>query len=1478
MSFLYPAAFAGMISLGLIVLMYMLKQKQTVETFSTTMLWEKAVLRTMANKPWQKLRKSLLMLLQLLIAALIVFALAHPFISSGLNNGHFVLIVDTSYSMQAADEVPSRFENAIVKAEEFIHSCAPGSVYTVVCADGNPYIAINAAENKQNAITELKKLSATNTATDKDSLKSILDALNQGEDVQFVAFSGKGYEFADIDITNYAIGEAVGNIALTSIAHSVDSDRVVAMVNVKNYGDKPVENALSLYADGTLFDIKAFKLESYGELNVFFTNVPYGTLRLGAELKDEDALPADNYRYDVVKYADTKQAVLFTDGNVFLESALKLIPSIELYKGDLADIDMAEGYFLYIYDGVLPETMPVDGHTIVFNPPEGRDSTPTGDSFYIDEFSVNDRSFLSNIDDFEFGIAKSKELIAPENATVILSAAGSPIAYSAESEGTKKAVFGFDLHETDLPLKKEFPIFIYNLINYFVPDRIYQGSEIAAGDSVWINVYPDADKVNIITPDEKTVTIVPPYPAERFSETQNPGIYTVEQILKDRSLYDEFSINLKIDENSNLLDGYAANTQSTAGQRLGAGRRNITNIAIIICIILVILEWFVLNKGVIKRPDAVRLALLAILILSLFDLSINKSADKTALIFAVDISDSVKEEDRQTRQIINDSLKDKQTGDIAGLVTFSDSASIERFPSEQVSGFSISGRSDGSFTNIAKGLMAAAPALPDGYNKKVVLVSDGNENVGDAYAAIRQLRSLNIMVDILPIEPVLGLDAQVSRINVPLRIGKDMNYNMEVTTYSTGANGGLLNIYKNNSLILSANIDMKPGENRYVFSDVADVGGNIVYRAEIIPDSDYIYQNNKAYAYSYVDHVPKILILNHDGSASEIIKIMEGASLEYDSIMPQSVPASLENLNMYDAVILANINYDDMPEGFGEILSAYVKNGGGLLATGGENSYALGGYHNTALEEILPVNMELKSKEELPDQAMIIVMDRSGSMTSGRYGVSKLEMAKESIIRSVDALNDNDYFGVLAFDTVNHWVVEPAKIGGNRADVIERIASISDGGGTLIKPAVIEGYEVLKGMDTKLKHIILLTDGQDGDRNYAQIIEQMRADGVTMSTVAVGGDSDTALLEGLAEQAGGRYYFTDEFSDLPKIFTKEAFLSGKKHINNEEFYAALGTYSPITENITALAPFYGYVSTTAKNRADIALYAMEEEPLLASWQYGIGRSVAFMSDMDGNWSRDMLLTDEGVGLFNNMVSWVVRREIGMEIYSKAIHVSEGSEIILSLPYTAGINGISALITTPDMEEIETNFIQSAPGEYKAIIDSRTEGTYIAAIALNKDSGIEYSMNGINLAFSAEYDLRQMEFGQNLLKQLAVAGGGKILSSEDNVFDFALNKNSVKTIIKPWIILSAILFLLFDIAYHRFPGLAEKMNMNKLFISLKKDKKNVESIIDTEELKTYEKTKIKTDEKQAERINTNSSEKPASTSARLVTSKKKRSGR
>ncbi|MDL2248274.1 VWA domain-containing protein [Tyzzerella sp. OttesenSCG-928-J15] len=1480
MGFLYPIGFLAFLSLGAIIIMYMLKQKQTVEPFSTNMFWEKAVLRTMANKPWQKLRKSLLLFLQLLLAALITLALVNPYIKGGASYSHYVVVIDCSYSMQAVDVKPTRFDAALKQAEEFIESCPQGSFFSVIAAKDYPFAAVNSTDNKSQAISGLKGLKPTNVEVDETALFSMLTSFNQEEGVQFVSFSDKGFGFTGLNIAHKPIGEKGENIALTALSHSVDSDRIIAMVKVKNFGSEMAENKISLYADGLLFDMKAFSLEAGAETDVFFTNVPVDTVRLSAELTDEDILPADNFVYDVVKGERVENVVLFTEGNVFLENALRLIPSINLYVGDVKDIESAEGYYLYIYDGVTPETFPENGHVIMFNPISGSELFSIRENkFYPEEIIVNDRSFLNNIDSFDFSIASSSSFSLNSGASALLSSAGEVIAYSEEINGAKKAVFGFDLHETNLPLKKEFPIFVYNLIGWFVPENIFGESKVFAGDIINVNVYPDAQKVTVTTPEGNARTILPPNPAESFDDTGATGFYTVEQQRSSGVAFDEFPVNIKIGESSDLSKGYNYSQSEEGAPAESTGKLNLSNIIIIICIILILVEWYVLSRGVVKLPDWVRITLIAILIFALFDFNINKETKKTAVVFAVDTSDSVADKKGDIQAAINGGLINMGKNDIAGLTTFSKDASVKTMPSGDVNNFQINGDTKGEYTNISKGLMASMGILPDDYNKKIVLVTDGNENLGDAYLSAKQLHSQGIVVDVLPVDSVKYKDAQITRINVPERIGKDMGYNIEVVTYALGENTAKLNLYKNNTMVLSDEIEMKNGENRYVFSDIADVGGNIVYKAEIIPNEDYSYKNNKAYAYSYVDHVPRILIVDDMASAAEIEKIIDNTSIEYETLPPMFLPTDLESLNMYDGVILANINYDDLPQDFSEVLESYVKNGGGLLATAGDNSYAIGSYYKTKLEDILPVNMELKSKEELPDQAMVIVLDRSGSMSSGRYGVSKLAMAKEAVIRSIDALNENDYYGVLTFDTVNQWVVEPNMVGDNKAGIIDKVASINEGGGTSIKPAVTEAFNKLKGMDTKLKHIILLTDGQDGDRNYTELINQLKAEGITLSTVAVGGDSDITLLESMAEDAGGRYYFTDEFSDLPKIFTKEAFLSGKKYLNNEMFMATAGSYSPIMENIDGLPPFYGYVSSTAKPRADVVLYAQNEEPLLAAWQYGIGRSVAFLTDMEGNWSRDMLLTDEGVRLFTNMVSWIIRDNVGMEIYAQAERVSGGAEITMNLPYSAGVRSLSAVITTPELEEIQVDFTQVSPGEYKGSIPNDTEGTYIATVALTKDSGIEYTNCGINLAYSREYDLRQAEFGRSLLERIALAGGGQVLTAENNFFEYSGGENSIKVRIKPFVILLALLFLLFDIAYHRFPAIKSALKLSKYRTKLKKNNKNVELNLDKELTVKIESNKNDDDsDASGPNNNENHGSKSVSTSAKLASVKKKRSGR
>ena len=279
----------------------------------------------------------------------------------------------------------------------------------------------------------------------------------------------------------------------------------------------------------------------------------------------------------------------------------------------------------------------------------------------------------------------------------------------------------------------------------------------------------------------------------------------------------------------------------------------------------------------------------------------------------------------------------------------------------------------------------------------------------------------------------------------------------------------------------------------------------------------------------------------------------------------------------YDAYVMVDISAEWVSVGFLNALEQAVKyQGKGLLTIGGENSYAPGGYNNTPLETILPVNMDITPKDENPDLGLILVIDKSGSMSGGEYGISKLQLAKEAAIRAAEVLEETDQLGVIAFDDAIQWVVRTRPL-EDREETINTIATIRPGGGTQILPPLEEAWQDLRKKDTKLKHIILLTDGQAEQYGYERIIEGIREDGITLSTVAVGRGADTLLLKALAYGGMGRYYQTDEFSDIPSIFAKEAFLADEIY-SEQELLSRTCVFGGTVKGIEGIPMLDGYVA------------------------------------------------------------------------------------------------------------------------------------------------------------------------------------------------------------------------------------------------------------------------------------------------------------
>ena len=334
-------------------------------------------------------------------------------------------------------------------------------------------------------------------------------------------------------------------------------------------------------------------------------------------------------------------------------------------------------------------------------------------------------------------------------------------------------------------------------------------------------------------------------------------------------------------------------------------------------------------------------------------------------------------------------------------------------------------------------------------------------------------------------------------------------------------------------------------------------------------------------------------------------------------------------------------------------LQVYVRDlGKGLVMIGGPGSYGAGGYTKTPLEETLPVDMGVRDRQKQPDIALVVVIDQSGSMAachcntfnggmgggSGIGGVQKVDIGKEAILRAAAALTARDELGVVAFNESAHWVVRTQPLGGV-ADLQGQIAGIRADGQTNIFAGLDQAVTSLEGATATRRHIILLTDGWSSSGQYDAIIAKMKAAGITLSTVGAGGGANP-FLEQLAKQGGGRFYDAVNPSSIPDIFLKETQQVSGQQIVEETFFPIQTSSSPILRGLDAGLPqLRGYNGTTLKAAAQGVLVTARDDPLLAQWQYGLGRSVAWTSDATGRWAKDWVGWSGFNRFFSQLVSW-----------------------------------------------------------------------------------------------------------------------------------------------------------------------------------------------------------------------------------------------
>ncbi|WP_352417071.1 VWA domain-containing protein [Clostridium tertium] len=840
-----------------------------------------------------------------------------------------------------------------------------------------------------------------------------------------------------------------------------------------------------------------------------------------------------------------------------------------------------------------------------------------------------------------------------------------------------------------------------------------------------------------------------------------------------------------------------------------------------------------------------RIVIFTLLILAFGNITINLKGRNISTVFLLDVSESAGDFEESGKDFISTAIESMPRGNKAGVVLFGDDSKIDKVLNKKKEYKSIDEKPVVTATNIQEAVESALGLFERGGSKRIVLITDGEENQGDILKSTPLINEQKIDFKVYKITGEKGEEIYVDNVKVPDNISVGEEFSVSIDIKSNYATKAKLTLFSGRNKVGEQQVQIQKGKNSFVFKDKQSSGGFKGYRVLVEAEGDTNKVNNEFSTFTNVMDKPNILLINGiKGDSEALEEILSNSGANIKKIAPSASPSTLNELLEYKSIVLNDVHRDDLSNGFMDNIEAYVKDyGGGLITFGGEDSYALGGYKDTSLEKVLPVYMDKRGKNEVPAISINLIIDKSGSMSAEGGGVSKLTLAKEAAMKALENLREVDEISVIAFDDTYDEVVPLQKVGDKEA-IKELISGIQIRGGTSIYPALEQGYNMQMQSSAKIKHTILLTDGQDGYGldNYATLLQNFIDNNITLSTVAVGEGANAGLLNQLASIGKGRSYYTDIYTDIPRIFAKEVLLSAGTYIINEEFTPKILSNHEILAGVRTsdgIPSLLGYIGTSIKENAVEILSSNHDEPILAAMQYGIGRTVSFTSDVSGQWSKNYLAWEYGPQLIKNMVYFTIPK-YGEE--GKLNISQEGNEAKVEF-YNDKISKdakVKGIYNGENGEEGEFELSQVEPGKFEASIPLDSLGFYNFSIREEESGEVKNNYKG---AFALQYS-DEYKFNTNgeKLDVVVKETKGSFINKPEEVFEGKLQREYKKiNLTTPLIVISILLFML-DIAYRR-------LNIDLVrFFKKRKDKVKKEKIAkNTNSIKNNE-VKIKEEKK------------------------------
>jgi Ca-activated chloride channel homolog len=803
----------------------------------------------------------------------------------------------------------------------------------------------------------------------------------------------------------------------------------------------------------------------------------------------------------------------------------------------------------------------------------------------------------------------------------------------------------------------------------------------------------------------------------------------------------------------------------------------------------------------------VRTSIVILLILALMQPTLYRSSSAISAIYLLDVSESVSpsaiQNVLQWMQTTNDTWHPSDSRFVAfasNSISFKSLNELTQVSVSNHGGQTGQNLIDQSETNIASALDDALHRFAPYHLKRLVLISDGNDTSGDIAEVLPRLKQEHVHVFTLPLEAKSDQDSWIETLITPSTVAADEQFPIEVHIFSPSNTSGDVEIRVADKILATRTVLLTKGLNRIAFetSIPANTGTVLIEaRARIAGDSR---SDNDVFRQPIaVSGRPHILYVEgHASSAAYLQSALKIEGFNVDVADPASIPSRIEQLDTYDAVILSDIDPNSLTPSQMRSMATYVRDlGGGFVLAGGEHTYGAGGYAGTPIEELLPVTFESDRKH--PSVSMIVVLDRSSSMAEQQ----KIQLAKEATKAPIDLLQRTDHFGVLVFDYNFKWYVSPTTPVIDRESILQSISMIGVGGDTNIYPALREaGIQIAKS-DDEIKHIILLSDGQTRPDDFQGLTTRLSNAGITVSTVAVGSDADRRLMSNIAMWGKGTAYYVQNPANVPQIFVQDTMTTAGQTLHEDAFRAIVKKNVDIFKGIDfRTAPMLqGYVSAKAKPTSEILLEAHRNRPLLARWQYGLGKSAAFMSDVKDRWAVDWLKWNGYSKFWSQLVRETMRRRNDDSFDFRVRR--EGKSALLSIDAVGNvgrsINAVSTevRIIDPTQKVSVVDVPQIAPGAYEARVPLTQEGTYLfhaSSEGLNGASGM--------IAYSYPDELHFYPPDLVKLRTISSETGGIFQPKAADIFDPDGETTLVASSLWPWFASFGLGLYLLDVLLRR----------------------------------------------------------------------------